>query len=134
MFEREIGDNSTGNLSIAWGTRALYDANGVQQFAWNTSGVESSGDVALTSEGSGIEIKEGSNATMGQNTLVAGNVTVANTTVTAASRIFLTCNAPNAGTPGALYVSARTAATSFTITSTSVLDTCNVAWLIIEPN
>ena len=78
------------------------------------------------------QIKEGLNAKMGSATLVAGTVTVSNTSVTANSKIFLTSNA-DGGTPGFLRVSARTASTSFTITSSSLLDTSTVAWLIVEP-
>lgn len=79
-------------------------------------------------------IYEGSNAAQGQDTLVAGTVTVSNNRVTANSRIHLTCNDPNGGTPGAEYISARSPGTSFDITSTSGADTCMVAWEIKEPN
>lgn len=85
------------------------------------------------SAGSGLQIKEGSNAKMGTATLVGGTVTVGNTSVTANSRIFLTCQTPG-GTPGFLYVSARSAGTSFTITSGSGSDTSTVAYLIVEPS
>ena len=77
-------------------------------------------------------IKEGTNAAMGVATLVAGTVVVNNTRITANTRIFLTIQSP-AGTLGVVYVSARTAGTSFTITSTSILDTSTVAWMIVEP-
>jgi hypothetical protein len=86
----------------------------------------------LTTAGRGIRIKEGSNARMGVSTLVAGTVTVSNTSVTANTRIFLTCQSPG-GTPGFLRVSARTASTSFTILSSSGTDTSSVGWLLIEP-
>lgn len=79
-------------------------------------------------------INEGANAAMGVATLVAGTITVSNTLVTANSRIFITSQDPNGGTPAYTYVSARTAATSFTITSLSALDTSIVAWEIKEPN
>ena len=82
--------------------------------------------------GGGISIKEGANATMGTATLTAGTVTVNTTKVTANSRIFLTSQATG-GTPGWVRVSARTAGTSFTITSSSGTDTSPVAWLILEP-
>jgi hypothetical protein len=57
---------------------------------------------------------------------------VPNTAVTAASEIFLTAQVPG-GSPGALYVSARTPGVSFTITSTSATDTSAVAYRIDEP-
>lgn len=82
--------------------------------------------------GGGVAIKEGSNARSGVSTLVGGTVTVANTSVTATTRIQLTSQA-DGGTPGFLRVSARTAATSFTITSSSGTDTSTVAWFLVEP-
>jgi hypothetical protein len=79
------------------------------------------------------KVTEGSNAKMGVATLVAGAATVANTSVTATSRIFLTSQA-DGGAPGSLRVSARVAGTSFTITSSSGTDTSTIAYLIVEPN
>jgi hypothetical protein len=92
-----------------------------------------SGTVALLQPGGALKVKEGTNATMGVATLVAGTVTVSTTKVTASSRIFLT-GQNSSGTHGELTVSARTAGTSFTITSSSGTDTRSVAWLIMEPS
>lgn len=86
----------------------------------------------LGSAGGGVAITEGANARMGVSTLVGGTVVVSNTSVTANTRIFLMCQTPG-GTPGFLRVSARTAATSFTILSSSGTDTSVVAWLLVEP-
>ncbi len=86
----------------------------------------------VTAAGNGLRVKEGSNAKQGTATLVAGTVTVANTSVTANSRILLTSQV-DGGTPGFLRVSARVAATSFTITSSSGTDTSTVAYQIFEP-
>lgn len=91
------------------------------------------GSVTLPVAGNGISIKEGTNATMGTATLSAGTVTVNTTAVTANSRIFLTVNGGTLTNVGSTYISARSAGTSFTITSTNVLDASNVAWIIIEP-
>lgn len=79
-----------------------------------------------------LSVEEGLNAAMGTATLVAGTVTVANTRVTANSRIFL-CVHAQGGTPGFLRVSARVAGTSFTVLSSSGTDTSTVAYLIVEP-
>lgn len=95
-----------------------------------TLGVD--GDLALETAGNGHYIKEGTNATMGSATLVAGTVVVSTTKVTASSRIFLQ-GQNTSGTAGELTISARTAGTSFTITSLNVLDTRLVAWIIMEP-
>lgn len=89
-------------------------------------------DVAVGVAGKGLQIKEGSNAKMGANTLVAGTVTVSTTAVTANSRILLT-GQNSSGTHGELTVSARTAGTSFTITSSNGADTRSVAWMLVEP-
>jgi hypothetical protein len=94
--------------------------------------ITDAGEIIITTLGKGLSIKEGSNARMGTATLVGGTLTVNTTAVTANSRIFLTCQTPG-GTPGFLYVSARSASTSFTITSGSGTDTSTVAWLIVEP-
>lgn len=79
-----------------------------------------------------LTVAEGANAMMGVATLAAGAVTVNNSLVTANSRIFLS-HQNTGGTPGSVRVSARTAGTSFVITSTSGTDTSQVAWLIVEP-
>lgn len=92
----------------------------------------SEGDLQADVAGGGLNIREGTNARMGLATLSAGTVTVNTTKVTANSRIFLTAQSSGAA-PGALRVSARTAGTSFTITSTSGTDTSTVAWVILEP-
>ena len=80
----------------------------------------------------GLRVFEGANAKQGVATLVAGTVTVSNTSVTAVSRIFLTSQA-DGGTTGYLRVSARVVGTSFTITSGSGTDTSTVAYEIAEP-
>lgn len=86
----------------------------------------------LGSAGTGLQIKEGANATSGIATLVAGTVTVNTNKVTATSRIQLTSQV-DGGTPGFQRVSARVAGTSFTITSSNAADTSQVAWTLIEP-
>lgn len=94
--------------------------------------------LAVSNQGSGILIKEGTNARMGRATLVPvllspSVVTVNNTTVTANTEIFLTSNVPNGG-PGILSVTARIPGVSFTISSSAIGDTSIVSWLLIEPS
>lgn len=89
-------------------------------------------DSANTVEADALRVVEGTNATMGTAVLVTGVKAVPTTRVTATSRIYVTSNV-DGGTPGWLRVSARTAGTSFTITSSSNTDTSTVAWLIVEP-
>jgi hypothetical protein len=66
----------------------------------------------------------------GVNTLEAGTVTVSNVAITANS-VIRVANKTAIGTPGAVFVSARDAGTSFTITSTSATDISVVQWDII---
>lgn len=85
----------------------------------------------LGSAGGGIAITEGANARQGVATLVAGTVTVANTSMAATDRIMLT-RATTGGTVGHLSYTI-TAATSFTINSTSGTETSTVNWVIFRP-
>ncbi|MEV0556237.1 right-handed parallel beta-helix repeat-containing protein [Streptomyces sp. NPDC050597] len=89
-------------------------------------------DVRIATVGKGLKVAEGTNGKLNRATLVAGTVTVANTSVTATSEIFAFCQTPG-GTPGFLRVSARTPGTSFTILSSSNTDTSVVAWHIVDP-
>lgn len=91
----------------------------------------STGNVLISTIGKGLQIKTGTNSKLGTAVLVAGTVTVTNTSVTANSRIFLTSQS-DGGTVGFLRITAKTAATSFVITSSSLLDTSTVAWMIVE--
>ncbi len=69
----------------------------------------------------------------GRATIGAGGVvTVADAYVTANTRIILTVYSVG-GTQGFLNTGTRTASTSFTITSSSVLDTSVVDWVAFEP-
>lgn len=91
------------------------------------------GNISAITVGKGLAIKEGVNAKQGVTAaMTAGSIVVSTTAVTANSRILLTAQTI-AGTQGALGVSARTAGTSFTITSSSNTDTSTVGWFISEP-
>lgn len=91
----------------------------------------STGNILVSTIGKGLQVKTGTNAKIGTAVLVGGTVTVSNTSVTANSRIFLTSQS-DGGTPGFLRITAKTAATSFVITSSSGTDTSTVAWMIVE--
>jgi hypothetical protein len=91
------------------------------------------GNLTLGTAGNKINITEGSNASVGVATLVAGTVVVNTTAVTANSRIFLTRQTTSGTIGTSVDVTARVAGTSFTITANgSMLDTSTVAWLIIN--
>lgn len=135
-----LSDAASMDLAVLGGTYSLFDTNAATVNFGRAGGALNvlsqavfSQDVDITTLGSGLKIQEGVNAKMGVGTLVAGTLVVANTSVTANSRIFLTTNTPG-GTPGFLHVSARVVGTSFTILSSDVADTSEVAWLIIEPS
>lgn len=122
----EIFGTVAASMPLGSGTEVLSISGSAKQFTVTQEGL-----VTLHTVGSGIRIKEGTNASMGVSTLVAGTVTVNNTRITANSRILLTVSTPG-GTQGFLSYS-KVAATSFTITSTSATETSVVTWLIIEP-
>lgn len=85
----------------------------------------------LGTAGGGVAIAEGANARMGVTTLTAGTVVVANTSVTATSRIVLTRQAPG-GTLGHLSYT-RDPGVGFTINSSDAGDTSTVEYVIFEP-
>lgn len=123
-IEFGVGADSAGNADLR---RLFIDSAGdIQTDATN------GGNLVVNRLGKTLKLKEGANAVMGRSTLVAGTVTVNTTAVTAASEIFLTSQV-DGGTPGFVRVTARTAGTSFTITSSNVLDTSDIAWVILEP-
>jgi hypothetical protein len=109
-----------------------FTAMGAAQTSGNLSVFGSA--LILGVAGTGLQIKEGANATSGTATLVAGTVTVPTNKVTATSRIQLTPQALGTVTsPKSVGVTARTAGTSFVITSADPTDTSPVGWTIIEP-
>lgn len=91
----------------------------------------STGNMLISTLGKGLQVKTGTNSKMGVAVLVGGTVTVANTSVTANSRIYLTPQA-DGGTPGWPRITAKTVGTSFVITSSSASDTSTIAWHIVE--
>lgn len=121
--ENVIGDNAFG---LGSNTTVLGSANTV------TTGIF--GDLKLQNIGNTLFIKEGTNGAMGVVTLSGGTATVNTTKVTANSRIVLSVQSlGTVSLPTVVGVTARTAGTSFTITSASLTDTSLIAWVIIEP-
>jgi hypothetical protein len=93
---------------------------------------QATGDFAVTTAGKGFRVKEGANAKMGTGKLAAGKVVIANTSVTATSRIFLQRLGEGAHI-GSLSVKTVTAATSFEVISSNAEDTDEFNYLIFEP-
>lgn len=128
------GASGTPGVGGAISFRTAATTGITTQFTIDKDGIGSYvGDFKLTTLGKKYFVKEGTNAAMGTVALVLGVATVSTTAVTANSRIFLTSQA-DGGTVGFLRVTAKTAATSFVITSSNLLDTSTVAWVIIEAN
>lgn len=134
LEDARIGTATAVVNRLLWGV-----TNAGTLVAWiNAVGtLSTTGDVVAATAGYGLKVKEGSNARMGQATLVGGTVTVSNTSVTANTRVYLT-RAVAAGTRGFLTVGTITASTSFVIRAEDsagslVADTSTVNWLLIEP-
>jgi hypothetical protein len=117
---------TTYAVTAAFTSDATFNATNLASVANSTS------HLTASMVGTGLAVKEGGDAKMGAAVLVDGVAVVANKTVMATSRIFLTSNA-DGGTPGFLRVSTRVVGVSFTITSSSNTDTSTVAWMVVEP-
>lgn len=91
-----------------------------------------SGNVSLLTAGNKIKIATGTNASAGTGTLSGGTVTISTTAVTANSLIFLTDTASSLTNVGTLSVTAKSAGTSFTVTSANALDTSTFNWFMIN--
>lgn len=90
-------------------------------------------NLKISTVGTGIQVKEGSNAKQGTGTLSGGTLAVTNTSVTASSRIFITIQSLGTVTvPAPVAVTAITPGTGFTVTSASVIDTSTFAYEIFE--
>ncbi|ODA69505.1 right-handed parallel beta-helix repeat-containing protein [Streptomyces sp. AVP053U2] len=116
-----------GNLDVGGYLAAASGQSGGQWNIWDGQAKA----LNLGSAGGGIAIAEGANARLGQSTLAAGTVTVANTSVTATTRV-ATFRQTAGGTLGHLSVT-KNPGVGFTITSSSGTDTSAVAWVLLEP-
>ncbi|MFJ1782612.1 glycosyl hydrolase family 28-related protein [Streptomyces anulatus] len=116
-----------GNLDVGG---YLAASSGQSAGQWNIWAGQAKA-LNLGAAGGGIAIAEGANARMNVATLVAGAVTVANTSVTANTRALVSRQA-GGGTLGHLTVT-KTPGVGFTITSSSNADTSTVAWVLVEP-
>ena len=117
-----------GNIAIGPGTAA-------RDTTWGRQGTAAIGtadsDIVIGAVGKGLRVKEGTNARQGTATLSAGTVTISNQSITANTRIYLGCKTPG-GTVGALFVSASTIGSGFTVKSTSSTDTSLISYLLVE--
>lgn len=128
---REAADGGGGNNTI---TENRISTDGTWSFA--ALDLSGTGSRVVGNQGGGPDgdrptVVEGTDASMGVATLVAGTVTVVSGAVSATSRIFLTRQAAG-GTLGHLTYT-RDPGVGFTITSTSAADTSTVEYLIVQP-
>lgn len=91
-----------------------------------------SGNIIANTAGKGLTIKSGTNARIGTGTLTAGTVTIANTSVTANTRVFLQDTTSGGLTNVGVLTAVTTAGTGFVVTSTLALDTSTFNWLLME--
>ena len=95
----------------------------------SNAGVSRIGSINATN----INLSAAANRSIGTSgPMIVGVVTVANTYVTATSRIFLTIATLGAAAPAAMHVSAITPGVGFEITSADVADSSTVHYLIIN--
>jgi DNA-binding beta-propeller fold protein YncE len=100
--------------------------------AASVNGDQINGALDFVVAGQGLIVSEAANGKQGVAALVAGTVVVANTSITANSRIILSPQETGLLT-GIVRVSARTAGVSFTLLSTIITDTAVIAYEIFEP-
>lgn len=133
-----IGTYTAGVAAVTNSTVAYFAAAGVigtNNYSIYSAGgtVAINGNFVLNTAGNGIQIKAGSNARIGTGTLSGGTLAVANTSVTANTRVFLTDTSGSTTNVGSLTV-VTSAGVGFTVTSTIAIDTSTFNWLLIEQN
>lgn len=109
-----INSQSQSSVTINGNSKIAFNNNGISIPQYSTISINSTGTAPIC----------------GKATLSSGTVTVNTTSVTADSIILLTPQ--NGGSTGDVYISARTAGTSFTITSSNGADAREIGWLIVE--
>jgi hypothetical protein len=146
----QVQYGSYGTMLITGGSAAANDAvvklkilatasqsANIQEWA-NSSGtalvsVNPTGNIVFSAVGKGIQYQSGTNSRAGTATLVAGTVTVSNTSVTANTGISLT-RKTSGGTIGTAITYTLSAGTSFTINSDNPLDTSTFFYELVEVN
>lgn len=133
---RQTGDSNPRYNVTAAGTATYGPGTGAADVTWGRGAANrmdlTTADLRIATAGRGLMVAEGTNAKAGTVTLNGTTaVTVSTTAVTATSRIVLGFVTP-AGTPGAPYMSAKTAGTSFQVKSVAG-DTSVIYWTIVEP-
>lgn len=94
------------------------------------AGLDSLGDVSISALGNGIRIAAGANGRLVKATLAGGTVTVANTSVTANTQIFV--NHISIGANAGVLGYTLNPGVGFTINSTNAADANSVSCLLVE--
>ena len=120
---------TSGNLTLTSGALLLTLGNATL----------ANGNLVFSAAGKGISLKSGANARIGQATLVLGTIAVANTSVTANTRVIVTRSNKNASTKVGSLETVISAGVGFTVTSlidatvaTETGDLSTVDWVLVE--
>lgn len=127
---------TTGNITASAGSVSANTTVTAGTGITATTGAitASNGNLVLGSAGNKISVATGANASAGTSgAMTAGVVTVNTTAVTANSLIFaMPATLGTVTVPSSVYVSAITAGTSFTLTSSAATDTSTWNWWLIN--
>jgi hypothetical protein len=128
-----VGLNSSNNLEMNMRQAASLEfktTNVTRMTIGSTGNTTLNGNFTLGTAGNKLSITTGSNASVGTGTFSSGAATISTTAVTANSLIFIQyTSCSNCGTN---YISARSAGTSFTVTSTNGSDASTFNYWIIN--
>lgn len=127
---------TTGNISATAGSvSAGTTVTGGTGITATTGAITATnGNLVLGTAGNKLSIATGANASAGTSgAMTAGSVTIATTAATASSLIFaIPATLGTVAAPQAVYVSAITPNTSFTLTSADATDTSTWNWFLIN--
>lgn len=125
---------AAGNPEIAATASALiFRRNDVGAYIDVTLGTLNANSFATTGNGSiagKLSVTTGTNKSAGTGTLASGTATISTNNVTANSLIFIQYT--SCSNCGSTYISAKTASTSFVVTSTNGADASTFNWWIIN--
>jgi hypothetical protein len=135
---------ASGNVFTGTGSNAAvgftFTPKGTAGLTLTTGALTATnGNVVLGTAGNGLVIKSGANARIGQSTLVLGTKAVANTSVTANTRVLLSRSSKGASTAVGVLEGVVNAGVGFTINSytpaTAAVETNDISvidWVLVE--
>ncbi len=122
MIVRNLAGGGANNRDLTLIARNIIISGGTS--------VQCDNNFQMTTAGKAISIKSGTNQRAGNATLVGGTIAVANTTVTANTVVMMSPKTAG-GTLGS-YSYTLSAGVSFTINSSSAIDTSTISYFLIE--